>query len=324
MWHLKPLNSKVANKYVNLIMLTDIKSKRDLISIPSVKSYLSDEKLKWLLKSKADQLYQKIDELKNHLFPNNEYDDYMNAISKKEGNRIQSEKDIIVKYKSLIDVFNYKKYISSNENNSYIIADYIGVNSCVYCNRQYILNIEADDGSKVVRPEFDHFLPKSKYPFFALSIYNLIPSCHTCNSNCKGSKVLDLHMNPYLTPDAVFFNFTYNINRVGRPISVELKNILEINNDNGASVSKMLECFKIRDLYNGHRDLELKDLYLFAKKYSDTYLRDILGKTTSELNISPDEAYRLLFGTERQTSNNNDRPLSKFKRDILTELKIIS
>jgi hypothetical protein len=35
--------------------------------------------------------------------------------------------------------------------------------------------------SKELMPEIDHFYPKDKYPFLAVSFFNLIPSCLTCN-----------------------------------------------------------------------------------------------------------------------------------------------
>ncbi|KAA6326870.1 hypothetical protein EZS27_024077 [termite gut metagenome] len=69
--------------------------------------------------------------------------------------------------------------------------------------------------------------------------------------------------------------------------------------------------------------MELNELYNFATKYSDTYLRGILSKIGLDLHVSQEEAYRILFGTELLEDKDNDRPLSKFKRDILKELKII-
>ena len=38
------------------------------------------------------------------------------------------------------------------------------------------------------RDAFDHFLPKSKYPFNSINLKNLIPSCHKCNSSYKLGK----------------------------------------------------------------------------------------------------------------------------------------
>lgn len=58
-----------------------------------------------------------------------------------------------------------------------------GLRVCPYCGMEYI---KPTNRSK---KQIDHFLPKRKYPFFALCYYNLIPSCDTCNeSPNKGQK----------------------------------------------------------------------------------------------------------------------------------------
>ena len=67
------------------------------------------------------------------------------------------------------------------------------VKVCPYCNREEIHNANYHKTS-----EFDHFIPKGfkdKYPLFALSYYNLIPSCKNCN-HIKLSKKIPI-INPY-------------------------------------------------------------------------------------------------------------------------------
>lgn len=57
---------------------------------------------------------------------------------------------------------------------------------CPYCGRSFIYAI--DDGTDLVKPQIDHYIPKRKYPYLALSYFNLIPVCSTCNmSACKGN-----------------------------------------------------------------------------------------------------------------------------------------
>ena len=51
---------------------------------------------------------------------------------------------------------------------------------CPYCGRNQI-NVASYEGKRDSKPPIDHFLPKSKYPFLAVSFYNLIPCCTTCN-----------------------------------------------------------------------------------------------------------------------------------------------
>ncbi|MGJ8678572.1 MAG: HNH endonuclease [Akkermansiaceae bacterium] len=38
------------------------------------------------------------------------------------------------------------------------------------------------------REDYDHFLPKSKYPANSIDFKNLVPTCHHCNSKFKGAK----------------------------------------------------------------------------------------------------------------------------------------
>jgi len=57
---------------------------------------------------------------------------------------------------------------------------------CPYCNAEtiYSENLIERPGRKV-RSDLDHFFPQWQYPYFAVSPYNLIPSCTRCNSRIK-------------------------------------------------------------------------------------------------------------------------------------------
>lgn len=318
MWHLEYLSAKQEEEYFRLIF-DEAKKKRDRIAISSVRKYLTNKRLKEILISKPDALYSNTNEYKSSLFLNNEYDIAIKAKSAKIKNKAQN--DLVTKYQSVFDVFDYDKFIVKNRDVAYTIAQIIGQNTCVYCNRNYVFTVDDENNNHITRPEFDHYLLKSKYPFFALSLYNLIPSCHICNSNCKGTKELSLEMNPYLTEKKEYFKFSYNIDKNGFPSSVKIEDI-DILKKN--EVIKLLQCFKIKEIYDYHTNIELRDLYAFATKYSDTYLQNILSMIHSDFKFSSqEEAYRILFGTELLDEKDNNRPLSKFKRDILKELGVI-
>lgn len=96
--------------------------------------------------------------------------------------------------KALLDhVFRYDEFSASE--NVYKILRKLGVEVCPYCNRQFITTYapgpkdrkKKDGGSgegekpSRTRAQLDHFKVKSKYPYLALSINNLIPSCGVCN-----------------------------------------------------------------------------------------------------------------------------------------------
>lgn len=61
---------------------------------------------------------------------------------------------------------------------------------CPYCGRAYVYSavFRRNKNNITVKPDLDHFLPKSLYPYFAINYYNLIPCCKPCNMNpCKSS-----------------------------------------------------------------------------------------------------------------------------------------
>lgn len=84
---------------------------------------------------------------------------------------------------------------------------------CPYCNAQFTLIIENNVGEKgKTRPDLDHFLPKHIHPLFAISLYNLVPSCKICNSSLKGQQdtSFEKNFNPYEDNIEDCFRFSRN------------------------------------------------------------------------------------------------------------------
>ena len=63
---------------------------------------------------------------------------------------------------------------------------------CPYCNLQYTYYISDNR----YLGDFDHLLPRSIFPLFSLSIWNLVPCCKPCNEVFKRKKILDI-LNPH-------------------------------------------------------------------------------------------------------------------------------
>lgn len=65
-----------------------------------------------------------------------------------------------------------------------------GLRYCPYCNAESVYaipkNLDRPDG-EATKSAFDHIIPHEKYPFFGISLYNLIPSCFRCNSGYKST-----------------------------------------------------------------------------------------------------------------------------------------
>lgn len=82
----------------------------------------------------------------------------------------------------------YKKSVQ-DKSTAYWLQEQLDVKVCPYCNRMYTTTLFGESG---IRPDFDHFYPRSKYPYLAVSLFNLIPSCSMCNRK-KGNiaEILD-------------------------------------------------------------------------------------------------------------------------------------
>lgn len=97
---------------------------------------------------------------------------------------------------NLAYVFDYDKLESKIRGR---LGAMLNIKACPYCNQQYTLNIETFDGAQIKeisKYQFDHFFAQSEFPFLALSIYNLVPSCAVCNHS-KTAKSLSIDFHPY-------------------------------------------------------------------------------------------------------------------------------
>jgi 5-methylcytosine-specific restriction endonuclease McrA len=257
-------------------------------------------------------------------------EEYIKEILEKEPEsicQIQSRREerinslLIKNYKEKkIKVFDYDSWIKVNEGKknkytAYTLADNLDIRTCTYCNRLYTKTVKGKK-NKITRPEFDHWLPKQKYPLYALSFYNLIPSCHVCNSNVKGSKdfTLEDNIHPYIDKvSGIQFSY-YNKKLDKYKFQIKGSNKKEKNT---------IEALQLHEIYKTHEE-EIEDLVLIKKRYSESYINSL--KTILKSNhskISTDEIYRLAFGVYYSDEDFHKRPLSKMKKDILKELNII-
>ncbi|MEK3705477.1 hypothetical protein MKY87_15375 [Paenibacillus sp. FSL R7-0198] len=105
----------------------------------------------------------------------------------------------------------YKEFVKINRNSK-----------CPYCGLQSI------DGQYVhTREAYDHYFPKSKYPFSSINFMNLSPACYKCNSGNKGAKDPLYDKNGKRRKAFYSYNATpYNIEIAIRLNSIDIKNII--------------------------------------------------------------------------------------------------
>ncbi|MGB7401154.1 MAG: hypothetical protein WA916_01130 [Arcobacter sp.] len=177
---------------------------------------------------------------------------------------------------------------------------------CIYCNRNFISNFHTKN---VTRATFtlDHFYQKDKYPVFALSLYNLVPSCAVCNTNIKGTRDVEQYSNPY-SPSYNFENETQFKLMPNYRVKLVTTNSL---------------CYKyIRDFYHNEvyetHTLEVKE---FVKK-REVFTDDMIKKFSKLTKHSESRIKAYLFGDVLYKRDLDYESLGKLKVDIAKELKI--
>jgi HNH endonuclease len=223
----------------------------------------------------------------------------------------------------------YENHFPNND-----FLEKLNIDTCTYCNRNYTVQFVKERA----RAQLDHWFPKDKFPILALSFYNLIPSCQSCN-HLKGNgdeivkdilnnvKATNLEIqkwweekslinlnHPYLK--STDFKFTWFFDGTLNKTKVEFR-VKENSN-----CETTLKFNKTKEIYNPHSDRELKDLLDLRYKYSDNYIDILINKTFKGV-MSKEEIYRMIFGIETKEEDYHKRPFSKFKHDIIEELKNI-
>jgi hypothetical protein len=307
MFQLLALNQSVENEYVDLLLSKLIANIKDSKLPDTVKEILlpdwkqsnpkKTDKLRKLLINKPVELKRLNDELQN---------------------QINAKCSNSLKNKDIEKAFGYEKFISQCKLNSYWLAKKIGHNTCVYCNRQYIFTIEKtggkNDKNRIVRPVFDHWFPKAKYPLMSLSLYNLIPSCSICNSSVKGGTEFPLgeYIHPYV-PESINFMF------VPEPVRGHIRNwTVNIYRAAGSKEDNTIKAFRLDEIYAVHGDFEVKDIMDLYDSYTSGYLQDMVTLLQNgNVSYTKEQLYRMIFSAEMNPDQFLDRPFSKLKHDLL-------
>jgi len=219
---------------------------------------------------------------------------------------VKSEAKSIIK--RLNKVFDYDGFIRKRKINppkelnklnwsGYQLAFHLKVRICPYCNRQFTTTLKLNKEG-YARPQLDHFYPKSKYPYFAISLYNLIPSCSICNASFKGDidtlsddKKDSLYLHPYEKEvhDKVKFKLKltkgHRLNKCFEKVTPDSFDIQVTGLSSCTKSRKSFELYKIKELYNLHKE-EVADAVNKMVIYNDSALEQLaknLGRKSDEV-----------------------------------------
>lgn len=214
--------------------------------------------------------------------------------------------------KEIEKIFNY---IWFRDKYAYELTDKMKVNICPYCNREFVFTVIDEDGKNIIRPELDHYFPQSKYPMYSLSIYNLIPSGHICNSNIKGKNNLNLndHLHPYIIENKEF-SFVMDMKN-GQIKDTEI----QITSEH-PKVNNTIDFFKLRQIYKCHKDVsdDIKKIY---DTYKPQKIIDYVNylKGFENQNITKNDVLETIYH-KYIVENEDCEILGKLRKDLYKEI----
>jgi len=197
--------------------------------------------------------------------------------------------------------------------NAYKLVKDLNISTCPYCNRGTIYNLQKSKGRT---SEIDHFYPKGIYPYFAISFYNLIPSCKVCNK-LKMEDEITIH--PY---EKGFEETKFRLKVKDSSFYHSVDGFdLEFKSED-SEINEQIDTFKLDDLYQNHKDIILE---LIQKEaiYNESYLDELLTQYEGTLFKNREDLQRLISGGYIRDDEIGKRPLSKLIKDISEELGLI-
>ncbi|WP_156034634.1 hypothetical protein [Clostridium sp. KNHs205] len=217
---------------------------------------------------------------------------------------IDAGKSLPLLYKKYIIEFLYAHRFPRRE-----FLSELEVTVCPYCNRNFV-----NSARKRTMCDLDHFFDKDTYPILAVSFYNIVPVCHSCN-HIKASQRISYssHNQKYKTDDLVTFDYYIK----GMDFLVDKKQ-LGIEIETAMELEDNVDILKLREVYQIHTDVVqecIKKAIIFEPEYLN-----FLYYTYEELFESEEELYRIVYGDYIMEEAYGKRPLAKLTSDIISDL----
>ena len=213
-------------------------------------------------------------------------------------------------------IFDYTNIIKSQDSQKILrvrVVKASGIEICPYCNRQYIdiFDRQNNDGEKAIA-QLDHFYPKEQFPLYALSLYNFVPSCGSCNQG-KSDKTKEL-----------IYPFTEKSKEENQQQYFKIKSE-DLDHLRGNVLPEIDYAFIDSDKKIHADSLHHKNMYqnhrVFAQRllqrqrlYNPSYIAQVKEFFPK---LSDEEIREVLFGFSGDLEELKQKPLSKLAHDIL-------
>lgn len=193
------------------------------------------------------------------------------------------------------------------------MVEQLGLRTCPYCNRDYI----GISKGKNLGVQLDHFFSKSKYPYFAVSLYNLIPSCGVCNNvkRAEDGKALISPFEEEISEEGASFRLEWD----GKTENIFVKPKDEKHKNN-------MKAFHLETAYAFHQ-VEARHfrekLTAYPPSMLDEIARMLAGRASGVVKDQVRQELEMsLFGEYFADPDEYDqKPLSKLHRDLYYEFR---
>lgn len=192
----------------------------------------------------------------------------------------------------------------------------LGIKTCVYCNAQYAVTLKKD---KEYHNSYtiDHFLNKDEFPCYAISFFNLIPSCDQCN-RFKSTKnaFFYLYASSLEKEDVFYFQLEngskgkYLISWNEEDLEIGLHSTIQNLKKNHENI------FHIEKKYLSHRD-EVAILLKKKQFYNPTYINQLNNQFKSMFPLSKLDFDKFLWGYDLSPDRVHSKPLALLIQSLI-------
>jgi hypothetical protein len=182
-----------------------------------------------------------------------------------------------------------------------------------YCPACGLIDFEHEDSKR--REAFDHYLPKSEYPFASVNFHNLVPLCYKCNSDRKKTK------DPIKNNRKAFYPFANEAHDISITLDI----------DKSKDVDKLERDDLTITLTGDSEKIETWDwLFDISERYNDkvrqrikTYLRELKNRYRQQKKDNPALTFVNIIDREIALYEEDKYSDWKFlKIPLLNELKL--
>lgn len=198
------------------------------------------------------------------------------------------------------------------------------IHNCVYCDLVDVTSFTKADGNEVRKFKTEHVLDKGECPLVALSLYNFVPSCETCNApNIKGTKTIgDIEEDiAKLSPTSNGYDFSEQVSFEVNMINPLANDLDAVNHPNDYEIGfnvrksiyqKSITLFELKARYNN--GIEKKELLKWREKRRSN--PDNIVRQFAEIRkITFGEMFEEMFELSLRRKGHN--PMEKARREVM-------